>query len=142
MKPRRGLTGAVAAALPGAALIVFLAPLAGAAAGRAVWSAVCTSSSHPALAARIGHDIRAARRGRVSAVAVGVDDPALGLMCWLNRSEHFDSASVVKVTVLGALLRKGQPRPEPRSGITRLVIRTLPIVGDTRRAKPAVPHTA
>ncbi len=116
MKPRRGLTGAVAAALPGAALIAFLAPLAGAAAGRAVWSAVCRSSSHPALAARIGKDIRAARRGRVSAVAVGVDDPALGLMCWLNRSEHFDSASVVKVTILGALLRKAQDQHRHLTG--------------------------
>ena len=69
-------------------------------------SAVCRSSSHPALAARISGDIQAARRGRVSSVAVAVDAPAVGLTCSLNGSQHFDSASVVKVTILGALLRK------------------------------------
>jgi beta-lactamase class A len=68
--------------------------------------AICRSSSHPALAARISGDIQAARRGRVSSVAVAVDAPAAGLVCSLNGSRHFDSASVVKVTILGAILRK------------------------------------
>jgi beta-lactamase class A len=67
---------------------------------------VCSSSSHATLAARIGRDIQSARRGRVSSVAVAVDDPGTGLTCQLNSSWHFDSASVVKVTILGALLRK------------------------------------
>ena len=58
------------------------------------------------LAAKVGGDIQAALRGRVSAAAVRVDDPGIGLGCWLNGSRHFDSASVVKVTILGALLRK------------------------------------
>src|SRR6201984_84931 len=69
-------------------------------------AAICRSSSHPALAARISGDIQAARRGRVSSVAVAVDAPAAGLTCSLNGSRHFDSASVVKVTILGAILRK------------------------------------
>jgi beta-lactamase class A len=46
----------------------------------------------------------------VSAVAVRVDDPGNSVQCWLNSSTHFDSASVVKVTILGALLRKAQQR--------------------------------
>jgi beta-lactamase family protein len=71
-------------------------------------SAICRSSSHPALAARITRGIRAALHGRVSVVAVGVDDPGQGLECRLHSSEHFDSASVVKVTILGALLRKAR----------------------------------
>jgi beta-lactamase class A len=116
MKPRRGLTGAVAAAVPGAVLIAFLTPPAGAAAGRALSSDICRSSSRPGLAARIGGDIQAARRGRVSAVAVGVDDPGLGLACWLNSSWHFDSASVVKVTILGALLRKAEDQHRHLTG--------------------------
>jgi beta-lactamase class A len=109
MKRRRGLTVAVGAALLGAALTAFTAWPAGAAAGQAAASsALCSSSSHPALAARIGRDIQAARRGRVSTVAVAVDDPGLGLECWLNRFSGFDSASVVKVTILAALLRKAE----------------------------------
>jgi beta-lactamase class A len=111
MECRRGLTVAVSAALLGAALTAFPAWPAGAAAGRAAASsAVCSSSSHPALAARIGRDIHTARRGRVSTVAVAVDDPGLGLVCWVNRFSSFDSASVIKVTILAALLRKAEDR--------------------------------
>ncbi|MBV9451304.1 MAG: serine hydrolase [Streptosporangiaceae bacterium] len=69
-------------------------------------SVVCSSSSHPALAAKLARDIQTARRVRVSTVAVRVDDPAAGLSCSLNAAMHFDSASVVKATILGALLRK------------------------------------
>jgi hypothetical protein len=99
----------VAAALTGALLIPVLARPADAGTlvrQAAAAAAICRSSSHPALAARISRDIQAARRGRVSAVAVAVDAPAVGLTCSLNGSRHFDSASVVKVTILGALLRK------------------------------------
>jgi beta-lactamase class A len=108
MALRRGLIAAVSLVVlallgPAAAL------LPGAAAGATTVSGVsCTSSSHPSLAAKMARDIAAARRGRISAVAVGVDDPALGLTCWLNSTTHFDSASVVKATILGALLRKAQ----------------------------------
>ena len=104
MKPRRGLITVVAAGLFGSILVPLLAPPASAAAS----SVSCRSSSHPVLAARLDRDIDRALRGRVSAVAVGVDDPGRRLQCWLNSSAHFDSASVVKVTILSALLRKAQ----------------------------------
>jgi len=67
---------------------------------------VCTSASHPALAAGLARDIQAALRGRSSTVALWVDDPKDGLVCSRNGTAHFDSASVVKVTILGAVLRK------------------------------------
>lgn len=105
MRPWRGSIRAVAALVLGSAAVTFLAPAAGASTASA---AICGSSSHPSLAAKLTRDIQAAQRGRVSAVAVGVDDPGLGVTCWLNGSAHFDSASVVKVTILGALLRKAQ----------------------------------
>ena len=109
MERRRGLAIAMGAALVGAALTGFPAWPAGAAADRAAASpAICGSSSHSALAARISRDIQAARRGRGSTVAVAVDDPGLGLGCWLNRFSSFDSASVIKVTILAALLRKAE----------------------------------
>jgi beta-lactamase class A len=69
---------------------------------------LCSSSSHPALAARISRGIEAARRGRESFVAVEVEDPAVGVVCQLDSGTHFDSASVVKVTILGTLLRDAQ----------------------------------
>jgi beta-lactamase class A len=66
----------------------------------------CTSASHPALAARLASDIWAARRARTDSVALVVEDPILGVSCTLSGAARFDSASVVKVTILGALLRK------------------------------------
>ena len=104
MKPRRGLITVVTTVLLGGILVPLLAPPASAAAS----SVSCRSSSYPRLAARLDRDIDRALRGRVSAVAVGVDDPGRRLQCWLNSSAHFDSASVVKVTILSALLRKAQ----------------------------------
>ena len=104
MRHGRALITMVAAVLTGSATVPLLAGPASAAAR----SASCTSASHTALAAKLGHDIDRALRGRVSAVAIGVDDPGRGLQCWLNSTAHFDSASVVKVTILSALLRKAQ----------------------------------
>jgi beta-lactamase class A len=77
-----------------------------AAASLAAASVACTSKSRPAVAAALVRDIQAARRGRSSTVAVWVDDPGAGITCSLSGSTHFDSASIVKVTILGAVLRK------------------------------------
>src|SRR3984885_9393788 len=103
MKRRRGLVTAVATVLLGLVPVPLLAGPASASV-----SVSCRSAAHPSLAARLDRDIDRALRGRVSAVAIGVDDPGQGLQCWLNSSAHFDSASVVKVTILSALLRKAQ----------------------------------
>jgi beta-lactamase class A len=91
-------------------LILSLAGPAGAASSS---TAICASSSHPALAGRISRAVEAARRERVSFVAVEVDDPGAGVVCRLDSRSHFDSASVVKVIILGALLRKAQAEHRP-----------------------------
>jgi beta-lactamase class A len=99
---------AVAAAVFGSVTAVLLGLPAGAAAGvaAAAGTTTCVSASDPSLAARLAHDIDAARSGRVSTVAARVDDPGRGVECYLHSRQKFDSASVVKVTILGALLRK------------------------------------
>jgi beta-lactamase class A len=105
------LPAAAVAALLGL-LILLLAPAPAAAgatasAGAATTAGVtCMSKAHPAMAAALARDIAAARRGRSSTVAVWVDAPTTGVSCSLNASAHFDSASVVKVTILEALLHK------------------------------------
>ena len=104
MKPKSALTAAILT-LPA---LLFAAGPARAASSAAASRAVCASSSHPALAARISRAIETARRHRASFVAVEVDDPGARLVCRLDSTSHFDSASVVKVTILGALLRKAQ----------------------------------
>ncbi len=97
------VTTALAALLPAA--MMSLVPASPAA---AAGPSLCASSSHAALAGRISRGIEAARRGRESFVAVEVDDPGAGVVCRLDSGSHFDSASVVKVTILGALLRDAQ----------------------------------
>jgi hypothetical protein len=101
------LPAGIAAALLGSVTVSVLAP---AAAGASPGAVTCTSSSHRALAAKIARDIQAARRGHSSTVALWIDDPGDGLTCSLDGSSHFDSASIVKVTILGALLRKAEDR--------------------------------
>jgi beta-lactamase class A len=125
MRSISGLAGVVTVVL-GSALVAFPASPAGATdRPAAVSSAICRSSSHPALAARLSRDIRAALRGRVSAVAVGVSDGGRGLDCWLSGSRHFDSASVVKVTILGALLRKAMDRHRFLTGTEAALARAM-----------------
>ena len=68
----------------------------------------CLSAAHPRLAARLTRGIHAALSGRSSTVALRVYDKSEDLNCWLNSTTHFDSASVVKVTILGTLLREAE----------------------------------
>lgn len=68
----------------------------------------CVSAAHPRLAARIAQGIHAALSGRSSTVALRVYDKSEDLNCYLNTRMHFDSASVVKVIILGTLLREAE----------------------------------
>jgi hypothetical protein len=68
----------------------------------------CLSPAHPKLAARIAQGIHTALTGRSSSVALRVYDKSEDLNCYLNATTHFDSASVVKVTILGTLLREAE----------------------------------
>jgi len=74
----------------------------------AATSGICTWAGHPRRAARLSGEIAAALRGRSSVVGLAVYDRATGLTCKLHPHWRFDSASVVKVTILAALLRKLQ----------------------------------
>jgi hypothetical protein len=73
--------------------------------------AVCVSAQHPKLAARLARNITSAVHGRHSAVGLAVADPRLKLACRLDRGSHFYAASVIKVTIIAALLRKIGGRP-------------------------------
>ncbi|HEX9042459.1 MAG TPA: serine hydrolase [Trebonia sp.] len=110
-KSRRRLLATVTVALLGS-FIALLAPGAPAASASTASLSVttaavaCTSASHPAMAAALARDIKAAYKGRSSTVAVWVDAPGPGVTCSLSGSSRFYSASIVKVTILGATLRK------------------------------------
>ena len=122
---RRG-TGSARSALAGI-LAVGVAWLAASPAGAAVRAgpaagAICSSASDPGLAAEMSGQITAALRGRQSAVGLAVSDPATGLACELDASRQFDSASVVKATILAALLhRDAQPDEAERLEATQMI---------------------
>ncbi len=70
-------------------------------------ASICTSAKHPKLAARISSGITAELAGRKdSVVGLTADDPAEDLSCAFHRTWHFYAASVIKVTIISALLRK------------------------------------
>ncbi len=71
----------------------------------------CWSGSQPQLAARLSGQIAAVLGRRSSAVGMAVSDPATGVTCELAASRHFDSASIVKATILAALLHGDDARP-------------------------------
>lgn len=97
---RAGVAGAVLAA----SVLVPGVPVAQATANP------CSSRAHPVIARRLGKGILAALRGRTGTEAVAVFDRKNGITCLVNSARRYDSASVVKVTVLGALLRRAAER--------------------------------
>ncbi|MEU0671820.1 serine hydrolase [Streptomyces sp. NPDC006172] len=70
--------------------------------------AVSCTSAKAGLAAKLKTDITAALAGRAGTVAVGLYDRSTNTTCTLRATSAFDSASVVKVTVLSALLWDAQ----------------------------------
>ena len=50
--------------------------------------------------------ILAALRGRSSVVGLAASDPQYNLTCNFHASRHFDAASVIKATIISALLLK------------------------------------
>ncbi len=67
----------------------------------------CTSPSpaYDSLASRMSRGIRAAVRGS-AAVGLAVADTRTGISCEYHAGQHFHTASIVKVIILGALLHE------------------------------------
>ncbi|KUO21288.1 serine hydrolase [Streptomyces dysideae] len=79
-----------------------------AATAHAAAATVSCTSAEPALADKLRRHITAALAERAGTVAVGVRDRTTGTTCTLRPDAAFDSASVVKVTVLATLLWDAQ----------------------------------
>ncbi|MFD7441377.1 serine hydrolase [Streptomyces sp. NPDC059909] len=98
---RRRRRGALGAAL---AVGVLLPTALSAAPASAVTPAVSCTSNKAGLATKLSADIAAALKGRSSMTAVAVYDRPTNTHCELRATQKFDSASVVKATVLATLL--------------------------------------
>jgi hypothetical protein len=143
MRRARGLrAGGLVTAFGLAAAVCVAAPASAGEAGAgtasasatAAASAICTSARHPALAARISSGILAALGGRSSVVGLTVDDRVTGLTCKLHPHWHFASASVVKVTILSALLRKLQQEHRSLTAAQRELATEMITVSDNDAA--------
>lgn len=93
----------VLAAAVGTGVLVPLVAAATPAAAAATPAVTCTSAK-AGLAAKLKKDITAALATRKGTVAVGLYDRSTDTTCTLRASSAYDSASVVKVTVLATLL--------------------------------------
>jgi len=68
-------------------------------------SAICTApTKYASLATRLSKDIAAAIRGRSGYIAIRVEDVRTGVECRYNEGHRSHSASVIKATILAALL--------------------------------------
>jgi beta-lactamase class A len=68
-------------------------------------SAICTApAKYAPLATKLSKDIAAAIRGRSGSIAIRVEDVRTGVECRYNEGRRSHSASVVKATILAALL--------------------------------------
>ncbi|QJT01877.1 serine hydrolase [Streptomyces asoensis] len=87
---------------------VLISGVAAAAPAVAATPTVSCTSAKAGLAAKLKKDITAALANRKGTIAVGLYDRTTNTTCTLRASTAFDSASVVKVTVLSALLWDAQ----------------------------------
>lgn len=106
--------GAAAAAASGAAAGTASGTAARSAGPALVTEGICAAPvTYKALAARLSHDITAALAVRGGYHALTVFDRPRQVSCQLNQGVQFHSASVVKATILAALLRWHQETGTP-----------------------------
>ena len=67
---------------------------------------ICTSSTQPALAAKLSRQIARALHGTSSTVGIAADDSEERISCRYHQWRRFHSASVIKVITLCALLHE------------------------------------
>jgi beta-lactamase class A len=128
MRIRRTLAGPAAVAL---AMVGSGAAATAAAATPAptpiVQEGICTAPvTQKVLAARLSRDIQHALASRFDVHAVTVFDRTREVTCRFNEGHRFDSASVVKATILASLLRwhqeTGQPLTSSEKSLATLMI--------------------
>jgi beta-lactamase class A len=129
MRATLASSGAMVLALAGAVTAAIVPTSATAATG------ICTApAAHAALAAKLSRDIPSALSGRGDYVAVRVEDRRTGVECRLNEGHQFDSASVVKVTILAALLRWHQETGKPLTSTEKTLATRMIEVSDNNAA--------
>ncbi|MFF3646065.1 serine hydrolase [Streptomyces sp. NPDC002564] len=125
------------AALAAALTTALLAPIPATAAEAGVrqGAALCTAGRDRGLAARMSKDIRAALSSRTGSVSVAVHDTRTGLVCELAGRRQYDSASIVKVLMMEAALRRAQEWGRGLTAWERRRIRPMITASDNEAAR-------
>src|SRR5258708_17853978 len=105
---RHPVRAAARAVLVAGVLISALAVEAAVPAQAAASAGLCSAGSSAAEARRLSADIGAAAFSRRGAVGVAFADLDSGVVCNLRGRDRFDSASVIKATILATLLYQAQ----------------------------------
>jgi hypothetical protein len=66
------------------------------------------TKTYAPLAARLAADLTSRLRGRASEAGLDLTDSRTGVTCWYRSTRQFYAASVIKVTILAALLLRAQ----------------------------------
>ncbi|WP_055702027.1 MULTISPECIES: serine hydrolase [Streptomyces] len=113
-----------------------LAPISATAAdaGSRQGAALCTAGRDRSLAARMSQDIRAALSSRRGSVSVSVHDTRTGLVCNLASRRRYDAASITKVLMMEAALRRAQDRRRDLTERERRRIRPMITASDNNAA--------
>jgi hypothetical protein len=110
------------------------APPPAAAATQICQASPVNGQTNAALASKLSADISKALTGRAGAVAVDVNDPHEGIICHRNADQHFYSASVVKATILGALLHKAEAQGRHLTAHEKSLAKSMITVSDNNAA--------
>lgn len=110
-------------------------PAIAAQAGAAQRAAPCTAPGERILAAQLSRDIRTVLAARQGTVSVAVHDPATGLNCALGSSHRYDTASIAKVMIMEAALRRAQVWGRGLTAWERRTIRPMIIRSDNTAAR-------
>ncbi|MEU5687040.1 hypothetical protein DEJ48_29415 [Streptomyces venezuelae] len=97
-------------------------------------AALCTADQDRTLAARMSKDIRAALSSRAGSVSVAVHDTRTGLACHLAANRRYDAASVTKVLMMEAALRRAQEWSRNLTAWERRRIRPMITTSDNTAA--------
>ncbi len=69
---------------------------------------VATAPANAPLAKKMAAQITAKLQGRGTAIGLNLYDLQTGVTCWYQSNKRFYAASVIKATILGALMRRAQ----------------------------------
>ena len=143
MTPRRPkrrrsvLAAALATALltPVPAAAADAGRLQGTGTGTRTGRALCSADRDRTLAARMSQDIRAALANRAGTVSIAVYDTRTGVVCRLANHRRYDAASIAKVLMMEATLRRAQSWRRGLTAWERAKIRPMITRSDNEAAR-------